>query len=83
MRPGGRARPLFSCPHLSCLSSRHVLWDRPPALRRGRTAKELAVEVFEKASPVPVSRLEHAAYLGREFQKAEHAMLAGVEYTQD
>lgn len=41
------------------------------------------MEVFEKARPVPVSRFEHAAYLGREFQRAEHCMLAGAEFVQD
>ncbi len=30
-----------------------------------------------------VSRFEHAAYLGRELQKAEIALKNGIEYTQD
>ncbi|GLC41361.1 hypothetical protein PLESTM_001187600 [Pleodorina starrii] len=30
-----------------------------------------------------MSRLEHANYLGREFVRAEHALLTGVEYVQD
>ena len=57
-----------------------------PLLRTytGRTAKELCVEMFEHpTSPVPVSYLNHAAYLGREFQKAEAALLSGSEYIQD
>lgn len=49
----------------------------------GRTAKELCVEIFEKARPCPVSYLDHAAYLGREFVRAEVALITGDEYIQD
>lgn len=49
----------------------------------GRTAKELAIAIFEKTQPCPVTRLEHAAYLGREFVRAEIALLAGQPYIQD
>ena len=49
----------------------------------GRTAKELCVELFEKTHPCPVTMLDHAAYLGREFTKAEAALVAGKEYIQD
>jgi len=49
----------------------------------GRTAKELCVEIFEKTDPCPISYLDHAAYLGREFVRAEMALLSGDEYVQD
>jgi dihydropteroate synthase len=49
----------------------------------GRTAKELSVEIFEKTQPCPVTLLDHAAYLGREFQRAELALLQQQEYIQD
>ena len=49
----------------------------------GRTAKELCVQVFEQTQPCPVSRLDHAAYLGREFVRAEFALVANQEYVQD
>ncbi|HCF30531.1 MAG TPA: hypothetical protein DEV81_25805 [Cyanobacteria bacterium UBA11049] len=49
---------------------------------RGRTAKEICVEIFEQV-PTPVSRLDHAAYLGREFVRAEIALLNGQDYVQD
>jgi dihydropteroate synthase len=49
----------------------------------GRTAKELCIAIFEQAQPCPVSRLDHAAYLGREAQKAEWALLHHTEYVQD
>ncbi|AFY67818.1 DUF4346 domain-containing protein [Geitlerinema sp. PCC 7407] len=50
---------------------------------RGRTAKELCIELFEKNSDCPITRLDHAAYLGREFLRAEIALLSGAEYIQD
>jgi len=49
----------------------------------GRTAKELCVEIFEKTDFNPVSMFDHAAYLGREAQRAELAMLQQTEYIQD
>ena len=49
----------------------------------GRTAKELCVKIFEETSPCPVTMLNHAAYLGREFVRAENALLSGAEYVQD
>ena len=49
----------------------------------GRTAKELCVEIFEKTQPSPVTYLDHAAYLGREFMRAEIALIHGQEYIQD
>lgn len=52
-------------------------------LFRGRTAKELCVEIFEKTQPCPVTLFDHAAYLGREAQRAELALLQQQEYIQD
>ena len=49
----------------------------------GRTAKELCIAIFEQAKPSPVSRLDHAAYIGREAQKAEAALLHNWQYVQD
>jgi len=49
----------------------------------GRTAKELCVEILEKTQPCPVTLLDHAAYLGRETQRAELALLQQHEYIQD
>jgi dihydropteroate synthase len=50
---------------------------------QGRTAKALCVEIFEKSESDIISRLEHAAYLGREFVRAEIALYSGDEYVQD
>ncbi len=49
----------------------------------GRTAKELCVKIFEETDPCPVTMLEHAAYLGREFMRAQMALVSGEEYVQD
>ncbi|KYC35173.1 hypothetical protein WA1_51980 [Scytonema hofmannii PCC 7110] len=49
----------------------------------GRTAKELCVRIFEQTQPCPVTQLDHAAYLGREFIRAEIALVTGQEYVQD
>jgi dihydropteroate synthase len=49
----------------------------------GRTAKELSVSIFEQTQPCPVTLLDHAAYLGREFVRAENALVSGQEYVQD
>jgi dihydropteroate synthase len=49
----------------------------------GRTAKELCVKIFEQTQPCPVTFLDHAAYLGREFLRAEVALVTGQEYIQD
>ena len=49
----------------------------------GRTAKELAVKIIEQTQPCPLTMLDHAAYLGREFTRAEYALITGAEYIQD
>ena len=49
----------------------------------GRTAKELCVKVIEESQPCLLTMLDHAAYLGREFIRAEIALLSGAEYIQD
>jgi dihydropteroate synthase len=49
----------------------------------GRTAKEICVKLFEEIQPVPVSKLDHACYLGRELMRAEYALKTGQDYVQD
>jgi dihydropteroate synthase len=50
-----------------------------------RTAKELCVKIFEDTSNQLsyLTMLDHAAYLGREFVRAEIALITGQEYIQD
>jgi dihydropteroate synthase len=56
---------------------------RPLAVHRARSAKELGIALTEGPGPHPISRLDHALYLGRELQKAEQALAAGLPYVQD
>ncbi len=49
----------------------------------GRTAKELCVKLFEGEPANLVTMFDHAAYLGREAQRAEVALVNGIEYIQD
>lgn len=50
----------------------------------GRTAKELCMAIFESSDrPCPITVMDHAAYLGREFVRAEIALLDHQEYVQD
>ena len=55
----------------------------PAAVYRGRTAKELGIRLTEEGDELPVSRLDHALYLGRELQKAEACLREGRAYVQD
>ena len=55
----------------------------PTAIYRGRSAKELGILLTEGDGPHPLSRLDHALYLGRELQKAEQCLEQGIAYVQD
>ena len=55
----------------------------PLAVYRGRSAKELGMALTEGDGPFPLSRLDHALYLGRELQKAERCLEDGTDYIQD
>jgi hypothetical protein len=55
----------------------------PVAVFRGRTAKEVGIQLTEGEEPHPISRLDHALYLGRELQKAERCLIEGLPYCQD
>jgi dihydropteroate synthase len=55
----------------------------PQTVYRARSAKELGIALTEGEGPQPLSRLDHALYLGRELQKAEAALEAGSDYVQD
>jgi hypothetical protein len=55
----------------------------PTAVLRGRTAIELGIALCEGDGNYPLSRLDHALYLGRELQKAEQCLREGSPYVQD
>lgn len=65
------------------LPTRGKVERTPTRTFTGRTAKEICIQLFEETNPCPVTRIDHASYLGREFQKAEAALLSGQEYVQD
>ncbi len=50
------------------------------SLIEGHKAAELYIPAIDRHL---VSRLDHAAYLGRELARAEHALLTGTVYVQD
>ncbi len=50
------------------------------AVLEGNAAAELYIPVIDKGL---ISRLDHAAYLGRELARAEQALRTGESYTQD
>ena len=56
---------------------------QPTAIYRGTSAKQLGIQLTEGDSPHPLSRLDHALYLGRELQKAEQCLRDGRNYVQD
>jgi len=53
------------------------------SLFTARTAKELCIKIFEEQQPSLVTMVDHAAYLGREFVRAEIALISGTDYLQD
>lgn len=66
---------------LSCRGGGNV--RLPQAVFRGRSAKQLGIDLTEGPSPHPVSCLDHALYLGRELQRAELCLEQGLDYIQD
>ncbi len=54
--------------------------DSPCKIIKGKTAESVYVKIFELGL---VSRLDHAAYLGRELAKAEICLKTGKDYIQD
>ena len=65
------------------LSCRGAGPRQPLAIWRARSAKELGIQLTEGEGPHPLSRLDHALYLGRELQRAEHCLCSGADYIQD
>ena len=55
----------------------------PTNVFKGKTAKEVGIQFTEGKEPFPISKLDHALYLGRELQKAEYCLINGKPYIQD
>ena len=77
----GLARDSETGEVLSCKASNRA--RRPTTIYRGRSAKQLGIQLTEGDGPYPLSRLDHALYLGRELQKAEQCLRDGRIYVQD
>ena len=55
----------------------------PQNVYRGFSAKQVGALMTEGEGPHPISRIDHALYLGRELQRAETCLLSGTPYIQD
>lgn len=64
----------------SRITATHFKKNEPDLVIIGHSAKEVYEEIITCEL---VSRMEHAAYLGSELQKAEIAMITGKDYVQD
>ena len=59
------------------------LSTQPNKIFKGKSAKALGIEISEGVGPFPLSRLDHAIYIGRELQRAEQCLKTGKRYIQD
>ena len=50
---------------------------QPSNIYRGKSAKEVGIQISEGHGPFPISRLDHAIYIGRELQRAEQCLRNG------
>ena len=57
--------------------------NQPKNIYRGKSAKQVGIQISEGNGPYPLSRLDHAIYIGRELQKAEQCLVSGQRYIQD
>ncbi len=57
--------------------------NQPKYIYRGKSAKQVGIQISEGHGPYPISRLDHAIYIGRELQRAEKCLTSGEEYIQD
>ena len=57
--------------------------NQPSKVFKGKSAKQVGIQISEGLGPFPISRLDHAIYIGRELQRAEQCLRAGEHYIQD
>ena len=57
--------------------------NQPSNVYRGKSAKQLGIQISEGHGPFPISHLDHAIYIGRELQRAEQCLISGKQYIQD
>ena len=76
----GRAIDPESGEPIGCKAKRS---NQPSNIFRGKSAKEVGIQISEGQGPLPISYLDHAIYIGRELQKAETCLKTGEQYIQD
>ena len=76
----GRAIDPESGELIGCKTKRS---KQPSNIYRGKSAKEVGIQISEGHGPFPISRLDHAIYIGRELQRAEQCLRNGQQYIQD
>ena len=76
----GRAIDPESGEPIGCETKRS---NQPNNIFRGKSAKEIGIQISEGHGPFPISRLDHAIYIGRELQRAEQCLRNGERYIQD
>ena len=76
----GRAIDPESGEPIGCKTKRT---NQPSKIFRGKSAKEVGIKISEGNGPFPISRLDHAIYIGRELQRAEQCLRTGQQYIQD
>ena len=76
----GRAIDPESGEPIGCKTKRP---NQPNNIYKGKSAKEVGIKISEGHAPFPISRLDHAIYIGRELQRAEQCLRVGEEYIQD
>jgi len=57
--------------------------NQPNNIFKGKSAKEVGMQISEGHREFPISRLDHAIYIGRELQRAEQCLKTGEQYIQD
>ena len=76
----GRAIDPESGEPIGCKTKRD---NKPNNIFKGKSAKEVGIQISEGYAPFPISRLDHAIYIGRELQRAEQSLINGEKYIQD
>ena len=76
----GRAIDPESGKPIGCKAKRS---NQPSNIFRGKSAKEVGIQISEGHGPFPISFLDHAIYIGRELQRAETCLKTGEQYIQD
>ncbi len=65
------------------ISCNEVKKRSPKKIYKGKSAKEVGIQLTEGEAEHPISKLDHALYLGRELQKAEFCLIHQLPYIQD